>query len=58
MHGDVKPLFEFNEKGRWAIKTNLATHNILHVVILQSTISNHATTQGVKGAIHPKLRTV
>lgn len=58
MHGDVKSLFRCNEKRRLAIKTNTATHNILHVVIFLSTISNHATAQGVRGAIHPTLRTV
>lgn len=58
MHGNVKSLFEFNEMGRLAIKTNPATHNIQHVVVLWSTISNLTTTQGVRGAIHPRLRTV
>lgn len=42
MYRDVKSLFESKEKGWRATKTNWATHNILHVVILQSQISNRA----------------
>lgn len=40
------------------IKFNPATHNVLHVVIHYSTMSNHTTTLGVRGAIHPELLTV
>lgn len=58
IHCDVKSLFEFNEMGRLAIKTNPGTHNILHVVVLNSSISNHTTTRSVRGAIHPRLHTV
>lgn len=42
VHGNIKSPSVSYEKEWWATKTNLATHNILHVVILQSTISNHA----------------